>query len=405
MVAQGGKAAGFHVLIIGAGSVGLLLAQRLKVLDIPCTVYEREVHLNARGRNWNFGIYWAQAPLAECLPQPVQDAISKAQVKPHAKIDEGATMPILNAETGEVLMRAPTPNVLRLNRARLREVLAQAIDVKYGKRLKSVEKGDDGKGVIATFEDGTTASGNLLVGADGAKSRVRQALLGAERGGLQTLPLMGLRALGTLPAKIALELKNRINADLVVTVHPVGLVAFIAVHDIPDENRPETWVWLFHLTYPYDANRESLTDAIEIRKIWDDFSHKLASPLQDAFLSAAERSTLLTDRLGDWPTVTWDNWGGSVTLAGDAAHPMTYHRGQGLNNAVHDAAYLGRALNSVCYEDKPLEEAIDVYEKEVVERGYAAVVSSTENSMMMVDWEKLKQSPLFKYGLKQGSRA
>lgn len=148
----------FHVLIIGAGrrclslplqsrarsnsgqcrlrayallgSVGLLLAQRLKALNISCTVYEREDFLNARGRNWNFGIYWAQAPLSECLPQTLQDEITKAQVNPFSVPSKDATMPILNAESGEVLMRAPTPQVLRLNRARFREMLARGVDIK-----------------------------------------------------------------------------------------------------------------------------------------------------------------------------------------------------------------------------------------------------------------------------------
>ena len=152
------SASEFHVLIIGAGmgslsllllssvgsnlgqcsletyrspgSVGLLLAQRLKSLNISCTVYEREDYLNARGRNWNFGIYWAQAPLAECLPQTLQDEITKAQVNPFSLPSKDATMPVLNAESGEVLMRAPTPQVLRLNRARFREMLARGVDIK-----------------------------------------------------------------------------------------------------------------------------------------------------------------------------------------------------------------------------------------------------------------------------------
>ncbi len=47
----------FHVLVVGAGSVGLLIAQRLKHLGIKCTVFEREKYLNERSRDWSFGIY------------------------------------------------------------------------------------------------------------------------------------------------------------------------------------------------------------------------------------------------------------------------------------------------------------------------------------------------------------
>ena len=47
----------FHVLVIGAGSVGLLIAQRLKSLGVKCTVFERENYLNERSRDWSFGLY------------------------------------------------------------------------------------------------------------------------------------------------------------------------------------------------------------------------------------------------------------------------------------------------------------------------------------------------------------
>lgn len=75
-------------------------------------------------------------------------------------------------------------------------------------------------------------------------------------------------------------------------------------------------------------------------------------------------------------------------------------RGQGLNNAIHDAAYICRALNAVCYEGKALVEAMDAYEKEVVERGYEAVISSGQNSLMLTDWSQLKDSPVFTKGFK-----
>ena len=106
------------------------MAQRLKIDNIPCTVYEREPYLNARSRNWNYGIYWAQAPLAECLPRSLQDSIWKAQVDPNRPPSDKDSLQILNAETGEVLARPPMSNVYRLNSNRFREVIIEEIDVK-----------------------------------------------------------------------------------------------------------------------------------------------------------------------------------------------------------------------------------------------------------------------------------
>ena len=73
-------------------------------------------------------------------------------------------------------------------------------------------------------------------------------------------------------------------------------------------------------------------------------------------------------------------------------------RGQGLNNAIHDAANLGSALKSHCFDGKALTDALATYEAEVVERSNEAVLSSGQNSVMLHDWEQVMNSPLFQRG-------
>lgn len=80
---------------------------------------------------------------------------------------------------------------------------------------------------------------------------------------------------------------------------------------------------------------------------------------------------------------------------------MTYHRGQGLNNAVHDAAYICRAIQAHVGDGKPLQDTLSEYEKEVVERGREAVESSGRNSLMVHDWETLMGAPMFKIGARR----
>ena len=119
----------FHVLVIGAGSVGLLIAQRLKSLGIKCTVFERENYLNERARDWSFGIYWAQDWLKECLSDSLHARLNTAQVDPSRSPGSLDSLRILNGKTAEELIALPTPNVYRLRRSSFRALLAEGVDV------------------------------------------------------------------------------------------------------------------------------------------------------------------------------------------------------------------------------------------------------------------------------------
>ncbi|EXJ73137.1 uncharacterized protein A1O5_04286 [Cladophialophora psammophila CBS 110553] len=68
-----------------------------------------------------------------------------------------------------------------------------------------------------------------------------------------------------------------------------------------------------------------------------------------------------------------DNTDGRVTLAGDAAHVMLPHRGQGLNNAFKDASEIVAAFSAVYTGSGSLKDAIDAYEAEMIPRGAAEI--------------------------------
>lgn len=76
----------------------------------------------------------------------------------------------------------------------------------------------------------------------------------------------------------------------------------------------------------------------------------------------------------------WDNHGGRVTIAGDAAHPMAPFRGQGLNNALEDAYRYVKALESYTKGNLSLVEAVNAYDAEVLEPGRKEIEASNKQA-------------------------
>lgn len=75
-----------------------------------------------------------------------------------------------------------------MQRQKIRDLLSTGIDVKGGKYLQSVEELADGSGVRACFKDGSSETGTMIIGTDGANSIVRKTLLGSQ-GDLTSLPV------------------------------------------------------------------------------------------------------------------------------------------------------------------------------------------------------------------------
>lgn len=172
-----------RVLIIGGGTGGLCLAHGLLQAGIDVQVFERSgsgadglpgygIHVNANGsrslHNWLPEANWK---LFDTIAAPAKDI-----VRFH---DEHLKQ--MNVRDGDFISSESDPIMHRrgVSRLALREVLLDGLTdshtpiVNWSKTYLRYERGDDGS-VTGFFDDGTTATGDVLVGADGSNSRVRQ---------------------------------------------------------------------------------------------------------------------------------------------------------------------------------------------------------------------------------------
>lgn len=144
----------------------------------------------------------------------------------------------------------------------------------------------------------------------------------------------------------------------------------------------------------------------ELREI----AQSMAEPWKSSILWIPQETEIPPpSNVAYWPTVEWDNKNGLITLAGDAAHPLPPHRGQGLNHCIQDISNLLAAILSLSpsnaaeasEESKPTmtqASAISAYDAELVKRGGEEVENSRKNSMLVHDFEKFMDSPVLKQG-------
>ena len=215
-----------------------------------------------------------------------------------------------------------------LQRVLREETLARGIRIEYGKRLVGYELTGEG-GVVARFEDGTTAEGDLLVGADGIHSPTRR-LLAPDAPAPAYTGLVGVGGYShsdTIPPTPA-------------TQHFVfGRRAFFG-YLVKDSG--EIW-WFANLARSQEPSREELAGISSQawqRHLLELFAGDL--PLIGEIVQATDGDVgaHIVEDLTTTPT--WHR--GPVVLIGDAAHATSPNAGQGASLAMEDALVLAKCL-------------------------------------------------------------
>ena len=258
----------------------------------------------------------------------------------------------------------------------------------------------NGSTIELFFEDGTSATGTLLVGADGANSTVRSELFPKDVGKSQQIPYGGINMhLCYHDAKIARFIRDSFTPIQAIGVHPKGYWLWMSIQDVPDPDKPENWIFQLQWTWKIGPDTASLA-GLELDALKKEASAVFGEPYRTAWTNIPKDTRMPANRISVWhpQPIPDEAYDGRVVLVGDAAHAMSFHRGQVLNHGIADACKLIEVLTAVKEGTKTQKEAVLEYEGEIIKRAGEEVNVSKMNTEMMHDWPRLQDSPFMQRG-------
>ncbi|MFE5819104.1 FAD-dependent oxidoreductase [Streptomyces sp. NPDC056479] len=348
------------ITIIGAGLGGLTLARVLHVYGIAATVYEAEPSPTARHQGGMLDIhdYNGQPALREAgLIDEFRDLIL-----------EGREATRVLATDGTVLLEVPddgTGGRPEVQRGELRQLLLDSLPagtVRWGHKVSRTRALGESRHEV-TFADGTIVATGLLVGADGAWSRVRPLLSDAapEYSGRSVVETYLFDADTRHPAGA-----KTVGGGSLFTLAPGKAIMAHresggTLHTYVTLAKPQDWF----------AQIDFTDSAAAIARTAQEFDGW--APEITALITDSDTAPILRP-LNALPIEhRWDRVPG-VTLLGDAAH-LSIPNGEGANLAMYDGAELGKAIAAHLGD---VETALGEYEQAMFPRSAEAAADGAE---------------------------
>jgi 2-polyprenyl-6-methoxyphenol hydroxylase-like FAD-dependent oxidoreductase len=345
------------IAIVGAGLSGLVCARILQVHGIPATVYELDDSPDVRRQGGSLDIHDDSGQIA------LREAGLYEEFLRHTH-PLGESMRVLD-KTGTVFIDHTAPagggGRPEIDRTVLRGMLIASLDpgrIVWGRKVTSVGAGE------LTFADGSRASADLIIGADGTWSRVRPLVSSAQP-----------QYVGITYVEIHLSDVEGRNRDAARLVGPGMLFALsdnkaIMGHggdhiDLGASLRvPQDWISTRGVDWSDPA-------AVRTALLEDfaDWSPELAGLIRDCDDDIVARQIFALPIGHSWPRTP------GVTLVGDAAHLMSPYAGEGANLALQDGAELALAL--VKHGDD-IETALGDYEAAMFPRAAISAQGSAD---------------------------
>jgi salicylate hydroxylase len=347
------------IAIAGAGIGGLVAALALLRRGFEVDVFEQAPELREMGAGLQISANGTRLLIALGLRERLEPLVCVPEGKQVRLFTSGQTWKLF--DLGEASVARYGAPYWMVHRGDLHGALIDAVraespgSLHLGCKLTSFSQAD--KLVSLTFENGPAAEANVLIGADGVHSVVRQELFGptpAEFTGVAAW--RGLVPMERLPAHLRRAVgTNWVGPGGHVITYPLRagtILNFVAA--IERDNWPvESW-----------TERGTKDECAADFTGWHEDVQTIVRNLDIPYKWAL---------LGRQPMSRWTE--GSVTLLGDACHPTLPMLAQGANMAIEDGIVLARALESSRADP---QEALQRYEKARIARTSEIVRRSTE---------------------------
>lgn len=337
------------VLIIGAGVTGLTLAQTCQKRQIPFQIFERDdsaVHSQHRtvgkGLTEGFGLHHLKA----ALPDELASRLPECHVD-QAAVEFGVEghYDVLDLSTAGVYQQKRTEKRIRLSREKLRALLLTDIEVRWSKTLTEISGDDDS--AKATFSDGTSETGSMLIGCDGANSTVDRILHPEGHKDEREIGLRILLATANYPASEVAAIRN-LEPFFVYCVDPkpevLLRVNFLERSSDEDPHSADDTVKCqIALCWPYESDWLGRVDPTDVpntkigqRALFRHLSESWAEPFRSFIQNMPRDADIQPVNLTDGFLDMSAGFGGRATLAGQAAKPLSTPFGDGGESSMND---------------------------------------------------------------------
>jgi 2-polyprenyl-6-methoxyphenol hydroxylase-like FAD-dependent oxidoreductase len=351
------------VTIVGAGLGGLTLARVLHVHGISATIYEEDASAEVRAQGGQLDIHDYNGQLA------LEAAGLTSEFR--AIIHEGGEATHVLDQHGTVLLDEPDdgtggrPEVLRGD---LRRILLESLPegmIQWGRKVTGALPLGEGRYQL-TFADGSAVTTSLLVGADGAWSKIRPLLSDAKP-----------EYVGTTFIETSLHDADERHPAAARAVGDGALFAVAPGKGILGHREPGGVLHAYvALSKPPEwiAGIDVATVTAQVAAEFSGWAPELTALITDGDTTPVLRAINALP-IGH----RWDRVAG-VTLLGDAAHLMSPFAGEGANLAMFDGSELGEAIAA---HPGDIEAALAEYEQALFPRSAELAAESDQNHKLM----------------------